>query len=165
MLALAERMARKAWLEVCYGGGESRTVNLGVEPVSIGSNTPAATIYARGAAPVAYRYWFLEGKIKREDVAAGTVTELRPDESHSIASIVVTVRTAASSTATAPRPAPPPRPAPVAPPVRPAPVAPTRPPETTPAPPLVVRPAAPVATAASVLVTPPHPWLSDPPHR
>ncbi len=146
MLALAERIARKAWLEVCYGGGEFRTVNLGVEPVSIGSNTRAATIYARGAAPVAYRYWFLDGKIKREDVVAGTVAELRPDESHAIAAIVVTVRTAASATSPAPRPAPPPRPAPVAPP---------RPPTTAPAPPLVVRPAAPVATAASVPAMPP----------
>ena len=131
MLALAERIARKAWLEVCYGGGESRTVNLGVEPVSIGSNTRAATIYARGTAPVAYRYWFLDGKIKREDVTSGTVTEMRPDESHSIESIVVTVRTAASATATAPPPAAPQRPAPLAPPRPPA----------MPSPPLPVRPA------------------------
>ena len=28
-LALAERIARKAWLEICYGGCEIRTVNLG----------------------------------------------------------------------------------------------------------------------------------------
>ena len=47
MLALAERIARAAWLEVQYGGGESRTVNLGVEPVSIGSDSRASTIDAR----------------------------------------------------------------------------------------------------------------------
>jgi hypothetical protein len=106
MLALAERIARKAWLEVCYVGGELRTVNLGVEPVSIGSNSRAATIYARGAAPVAYSYWFLEGKVKRQDMTTGAVTEAQSDEPMSVGALVVTVHTAARASATAPRAAP-----------------------------------------------------------
>ncbi len=76
-LALAERIARKAWLEICYGGCEIRTVNLGPAPVSIGSDARAATIYARGTTPVAFRYSFEAGKVIRQDAATNEVTELR----------------------------------------------------------------------------------------
>jgi Ca-activated chloride channel family protein len=130
-LALAERIARKAWLEICYGGSELRTVNLGLEPVSIGSDARISTIYARGALPVAFRYWFKEGKVTRQDAATDQVTELRPGEPESVGAVVVTVRTAGSAKATtattpaatssASRPATPARPVNVAPPPLPSP--------------------------------------------
>jgi len=148
MLALAERMARKAWLEVCYGGGEFRTVNLGVEPVSIGSNSRAATIYARGAAPVAYRYWFLDGKVKQEDATTGAVTEVQSGEPISVGALSVTVHTAASATMTAPRTTPSPHKAPVAP---------TPPYPAAAGTPAVVRPIPPAQTAASAAPPPPAP--------
>ena len=116
-LALAERIARKAWLEICYGGGEIRTVNLGPQAVSIGSDMRAATVYARGLPPVAYRYSFEAGKVTRQDAATNELTELRPDEPQSIGAVTVTLRTADSATvrATGPsaaaQPSPPARPA------------------------------------------------------
>ena len=103
-LALAERIARKAWLEICYGGCEIRTVNLGQAPVSIGSGS-AATVYARGLPPVAYRYSFAAGKVTQQDAATNDLTELLPDEPQSIGAVTVTLRTADSATAGATRPA------------------------------------------------------------
>jgi Ca-activated chloride channel family protein len=100
-LALAERIARKAWLEICYGGCEIRTVNLGLQPVSIGSDMHAATVYARGLAPVAYRYSFAAGKVIRQDAATNELTELRPGEPQSVGAVTVTLRTAAWATAKA----------------------------------------------------------------
>ena len=128
-LALAERIARKAWLEICYGGCEIRTVNLGPTPVSIGSDARAATIYARGTPPVAFRYSFEAGKVVRQDAATNELTELRAGEPHSVGAVTVTLRTAATATARAPQPAPaarpssPPQVAPVAPRPSPAPAA------------------------------------------
>ncbi len=120
-LALAERIARKAWLEICYGGCEIRTVNLGPTPVSIGSDARAATIYARGTPPVAFRYSFEAGKVIRQDAATNELAELRAGEPHSVGAVTVTLRTAATATARAPQPAPvalpssPPQATPVAP--------------------------------------------------
>ena len=119
-LALAERIARKAWLEICYGGCEIRTVNLGPTPVSIGSDARAATIYARGTPPVAFRYSFEAGKVIRQDAATNELTELRAGEPHSVGAVTVTLRTAATATARGPQPTPvalpssPPQAAPVA---------------------------------------------------
>ena len=69
MVAWIERAFRRLWLEVGYGGREVRTVTLGAEPVSIGSNAPRCTIYVRNAPEVAYRYWVAQGKVICEDVA------------------------------------------------------------------------------------------------
>jgi len=162
MLAIAERMARKAWLEICYGGSEIRTVNLGLQPVSIGSDARSATIYARGVAPVAYRYWFKEGKVTRQDATTDQVTELRPGEPESVGAVTVTVRTASTATASTSGPSVPTRPTPVAAPPVPGPVAaapPSRP--TSAAPPPVPPPAwrpppaAPPPAPAPVPASPP----------
>jgi hypothetical protein len=68
MVALVEAAFRKAWLEVVYGPNEVRLVNLGPEPVKIGSDSRACTVWARTAPPVAYRYWVSDGKVVCEDV-------------------------------------------------------------------------------------------------
>ena len=106
-LALAERIARKAWLEICYGGSEIRTVNLGLHSVTIGSDARLATIYARGAAPVAFRYSLEGGKVKRQDAATYEVTELRPGEPQPVGAVMVTLRTAGTRIAAAARCSPP----------------------------------------------------------
>jgi hypothetical protein len=145
-LALAERIARKAWLEICYGGCEIRTVNLGPTPISIGSDARAATIYARGTPPVAFRYSFEAGRVIRQDAATSEVTELRAGEPHSVGAVTVTLRTAATANARAPQPSAvaqstsPPRPSP---PLQPATTAP-RPPS---APATAARPVAPQAAS------------------
>lgn len=63
MIALAEAVLREVWLVVHYGAGESRTVGLGREVVSLGSDAAQCTLYAAGALPVALRYWLDGGKV------------------------------------------------------------------------------------------------------
>ncbi len=98
MVAIAERAFRTAWLEVRYGR-EVRTVNLGPEPVSIGSNAQDCTIYARNAPPVAFRYWARNGKISREDATTGHVAEVKPGEEHPVGVLVVAVCAAGAADA------------------------------------------------------------------
>jgi hypothetical protein len=95
MVALAEQVFRKAWLEIRYGGNEIRTVNLGPEPVSIGSDTRMSMIYARNAPPQAFRYWFRDGTVNRVDASTGQVTEMRPGEQQAVGAVTVVVCTAA----------------------------------------------------------------------
>ena len=51
-----------------YGEREVITVNLGPEPVKVGGDAKACTVWARGAAPIALRYWVRDGKVHCEDV-------------------------------------------------------------------------------------------------
>jgi hypothetical protein len=93
MVALVERAFRTTWLEVRYGK-EVRTVNLGPEPVSIGSSSRDCTIYARNAPPVAFRYWARNGKITRQDATTEQLVEMKPGESHAVGVLIVAVRAA-----------------------------------------------------------------------
>jgi hypothetical protein len=134
MVALVEVTFRKAWLEVTFAPREVAAVNLGPEPVSLGSDRRSCTIPARGAAPIAYRYWFRDGQVMCEDVAAGTAAAVPPGHQRVIGNVSVTVRTAAEADA-APAPPRPLTPAPARVPVvetmpfRPsAPLPPTQPP-------------------------------------
>src|SRR5262249_11497493 len=45
MVALAELAFRRAWLEVCYGGKETVRINLGPEPVKVGGDSRACTVW------------------------------------------------------------------------------------------------------------------------
>ena len=77
-----EAAFREAWLEISYGR-EMRTVSLGATPVSIGSDHKLSSVYARGAAPVAFRYRIAERKIECEDVVVGR-TEIVADDRYSL---------------------------------------------------------------------------------
>lgn len=115
MLAVAERLFRKLWLEVRYSPREQVSVTLGPEPVKVGSDARACTVYARGVAPVALRYWVRDGKVLCEDVAARQTVEIEPDQPRGLANLTLTVRSAlvgATPTAQPPAPALPARPAP-----------------------------------------------------
>lgn len=90
MLALIEAALREAWLEIRYGPKETRTVSLGREAVTLGSD-PACTIYAHGAPPVAARYTLDAGRILYEDVVAARSATVRPGNQQQIGSLVVTV--------------------------------------------------------------------------
>jgi hypothetical protein len=168
MVALVEAAFRRAWLEVKFSGGETIRVNLGPEPVKVGDDK-SCTVWARGAAAVALRYWVRDNRVVCHDVTAGTgeAVVANGDERRAGA-VVVTVRTATGGSAPSPAPRPkpqaarevlelpppepptPPRPAatrpavaPVPPPVRTA--APPPPPKPVPPP-----PSKPVAKAAFV---------------
>ncbi len=115
MVAVAEAAFRKAWLEVRYGERETITVTLGPEPVKVGSDAKACTVWARGAPPIALRFFLRDGKVicsdpiqKREEaVVSGFAKE--------VGNLTVTVRTGSGApTAPLPPPRPSPKPAPVA---------------------------------------------------
>jgi hypothetical protein len=138
MVAFAERLFRKAWLEVRYGERETITVNLGPEPVKVGGDARACSVFVRGAAPVALRYWVSEGRVMCEDVPAKQTSEAPPDHPRNVGTLTLTVRSAVvkEQSAAPPRPpaAPPVVKAPPPPPAPPPPVVQAAPPAPAPAP-------------------------------
>jgi uncharacterized protein YegL len=91
MVALVEMIFREGWLEVRYGPKEVRNVSLGGEPISLGSDPGACTIYAANAAPIAYRYWLKNSAIFCEDVAAKRTVTVLPGDRKKIGNLVATV--------------------------------------------------------------------------
>lgn len=108
MVALVEIAFRKAWLEVRYSPREVIAVNLGPEPIKVGGDGKACTVWARGATAVAYRFWIREGKVVCEDVASGGTREVDNGSSYQAGSVEVIVRTSGSPVpARGPLPPPP----------------------------------------------------------
>ena len=93
MVALVEAAFRKAWLEVRYGSREVIAVNLGPEPIRIGGDGKACTIWARGAEPVAFRIWVKAGQVVCEDVARGRIEELIDGASRQAGNVELIVHT------------------------------------------------------------------------
>lgn len=110
MMMVAESLFREAWLEVSYGPNESRTVSLGREPVSIGSDQAACTVYVRNVAPTAYRFTLRENQILSEDVPTGRVERLLPGDKRAVGNVGITVRVSGSSSVGMTRRAPTSRP-------------------------------------------------------
>ncbi|MBN9121660.1 MAG: hypothetical protein J0I06_21370, partial [Planctomycetes bacterium] len=107
MVALVEVAFRAAWLEVHYSASEVITVNLGPEPVKIGGDSRACTVWARGAADVALRFWIREGKVVCEDALNRTTSEVANGDRRRAGALEVVVRTGsgAASERTVPKPA------------------------------------------------------------
>jgi hypothetical protein len=107
MVAVAEAAFRRAWLEVRYGERETITVNLGPEPVKIGGDAPACTVWARGAAPLALRYFVRNGQVICEDSPARTEAVVTEGDVREVGNVRLTVRTGAGiSTPVPARPVP-----------------------------------------------------------
>jgi hypothetical protein len=134
MVAAVEAAFRRAWLEVRYGGREVITVNLGPEPVKVGGDPRACTVWARGADPVALRYWVRDGRVFCEDVPAGRESAVADGDSRVAGGVTVVVRgAAAAGDAAAPlRSVAPPVPAPAAAAPLPPPPVPAAPPKANP---------------------------------
>lgn len=94
MVVFVEVAFRIAWLEIEYNPKEIRTVNLGAEPVSIGSDAQACTIYASNAPPVALRFRLNQGQILCEDIATGVTQPLQPGDNQRVGNLTVVVRSA-----------------------------------------------------------------------
>ena len=148
MVAIVEAAFRSAYLEVKLGARETITVNLGPEPVKIGGDARACTIFARGAAPIALKFWIRDGQVICHDSAIGEQA-VSNGVVKQAGSVEVTVRTSSSSRSATPppsKPTPPPRPAPfvpaaVPPVAAPAPVPPVAAPRPAPVPaPAIARP-------------------------
>jgi hypothetical protein len=97
MIVLAEAIFREAWLEVRYGPKETRNISLGREPISIGGDVNACTVYARNAPAVAFRYKLDQGRITCEDVAKGQTATVQPGTSQVVGNLTVTVRAAGAA--------------------------------------------------------------------
>lgn len=93
MVALVEMAFRSAWLEVRYSPSEVITVNLGPEPVKIGGDSRLCTIWARGAADVALRFWTRDGKVVCMDAVNRTECEVGDGDLRRAGSLEVVVRT------------------------------------------------------------------------
>jgi hypothetical protein len=106
MLVLVEAALREAWLEVRYGPKEVRNISLGSEPVTIGGDPNACTVYARNTPAVAFRYKLDGGRITCEDVAKGQVTTVQPGNSRVIGNLTITVGGAGAAAQAAPAAAP-----------------------------------------------------------
>ena len=95
MVALIEAVLRRAWLEVRFGGGEVIAVNLGPEPVKVGSDGRQCAVWARGAPPVALRYWIRGPQVICHDVATGQERAVAGGDWRRAGGVEVTVRTTA----------------------------------------------------------------------
>jgi hypothetical protein len=98
MVAVVEMAFRKAWLEIIYGPREVGTVNLGEAPVSIGSDSRACTVFARGAAPVAFRYRLAGGKILCQDAVTGQSHPVAAGHRQKIGALEIVIRGTAIGT-------------------------------------------------------------------
>lgn len=147
MVALVEAAFRRAWLEVRFGGGEVIRVNLGPEPVKIGSDSKQCVVWARGAVPVALRYWVRDNQVILHDTMMRVEWPVRNGDTRQAGAVMVTVHTSSSEAPAVSQPVrtPPPVPSPVARPVAVAVPPPPAPPKAMPAAPMVAKPAAPVA--------------------
>jgi hypothetical protein len=109
MVAVVEAAFRSAWLEVRYGEREVVTVNLGAEPVKVGGDSKLCTVWARGAAPVALRFWLRDGQVMCEDATTRTEAAVGDGTTRAAGGVTVVVRTGSGTAPAAP--ATPPRPA------------------------------------------------------
>jgi hypothetical protein len=175
MVAVVEAAFRRAWLEVRFGKRETITVNLGPEPVKIGGDSGACTVWARGAAPVALRFFVRDGAVICDDPVMKRESQATDGFVKEVGNVTVTVRTAATAAAPRPQAAATPKPQPSAP-ARPIPLddeedllpmplpsasppPPPAPPKIAPAPLIPPKPPAPVArpTAKPPIPTAPPP--------
>jgi Mg-chelatase subunit ChlD len=97
MVAIVEAAFRQAWLEVRFGNRETITVNLGPEPVKIGGDAQACTVWARGAEPIALRYFIRNGQVICEDAPSRTTYTVGNGDSRVVGNVTVTVRTGTGS--------------------------------------------------------------------
>ncbi len=161
MVAVVEAAFRRAWIEVRYGEREIITVNLGAEPVRIGGDSRACTVWARGAAPIAFEYWIRDGQVQCADVPAKQETPVTDGDTRTAGNVTVIVRTSNVVTSTeSTRPTMAHAAVPTAPaPVLPEPVAISPPPPVAPAPldyddglPMPLSPPPPVRPAATSIL-------------
>jgi hypothetical protein len=111
MVAIVEAAFRRAWLEVRYGARETITVNLGPEPVKVGGDAKLCTVWARGAAPLALRFFIRDGKVICDDTVMKRESQVADGFAKEVGNVTVTVRSGSSAISIPPSspPAPPAR--------------------------------------------------------
>jgi hypothetical protein len=91
MLIVAETLFNKAWLVISYDNGSSRTLSIGAEAVTFGSDENLSIIFIPNVAPLAMRFQLEGNQIACENVDTGTVSYLRSGDQKRIGNCTVTV--------------------------------------------------------------------------
>ncbi|HEY9608162.1 FHA domain-containing protein [Allocoleopsis sp.] len=91
MLIVVDTLFSKAWLVFDYDDGSTRTLNIGKEPITVGSDEALSIVSVQNAPPVALRFTLEQGQIIGEDVAAGTKTTLRPGYTKRVGNCTITI--------------------------------------------------------------------------
>lgn len=91
MLVVAETLFNKAWLVISYDNGANRTLTVGAEPVTFGSDENLSIIYIPGVSPLAMRFQLEGGQIACENVDSGAVSYLRSGDQKRIGNCTITV--------------------------------------------------------------------------
>ncbi|HEV3384026.1 MAG TPA: vWA domain-containing protein [Gemmata sp.] len=106
MVAIVEAAFRRAWLEVRYGR-ETISVNLGPEPVKVGGDAKLCTVWARGAAPLALRFFIRDGQVICDDIIMKRESPVADGFAKEVGNVNVTVRTGSSTASAQSQPPPP----------------------------------------------------------
>ncbi len=114
MIAWVEYAYRRYYLEVTFGPGERRNVNLGDAPVSIGSNSKVCAVWLPQAMPIDCTFLLRDQTLQFTDASTGQMEVVTPGFHRRIDTVDIAVRAANESEANAtnPLPTPPSMPAP-----------------------------------------------------
>lgn len=91
MLVVAETLFNKAWLVISYDTGANRTLTLGSEPITFGSDENLSIICIPNVSPLAMRFQLEAGQIVCENVDSGAVSYLRSGDQKRIGNCTITV--------------------------------------------------------------------------
>lgn len=91
MLVVAETLFNKAWLVISYDNGVNRTLTIGAEPVTFGSDDNLSIICIPNISPLAMRFQLEAGQIVCENFDSGAVTYLRSGDQKKLGNCTITV--------------------------------------------------------------------------
>ncbi|MEG3898926.1 MULTISPECIES: hypothetical protein [unclassified Microcoleus] len=91
MLVVAETLFNKAWLVISYDSGVNRTLTIGAEPVTFGSDDNLSIICIPNVSPLAMRFQLEAGQIVCENFDSGAVSYLRSGDQKRIGNCTITV--------------------------------------------------------------------------
>ncbi len=95
MIALAELVFRRWWLEISFSPREVRTVTLGSAAVTVGGNERQVSVFVPGAPAVALRFRVDDDRVVCEDAVAGRSAEMHPGDQRMLGKVRVTLCSAA----------------------------------------------------------------------
>ena len=91
MLVVAETLFNKAWLVISYDTGVNRTLTIGAEAVTFGSDDNLSIICIPNVSPLAMRFQLEAGQIVCENFDSGSVSYLRSGDQKRIGNCTITV--------------------------------------------------------------------------
>jgi len=91
MLVVAETLFNKAWLVISDDAGTNRTLTIGAEPVTFGSDDNLSIICIPNVSPLAMRFQLEAGQIVCENFDSGAVSYLRSGDQKRIGNCTITV--------------------------------------------------------------------------